>query len=106
MLAVGEEMQQRHVEQRGVPQEGEVTAVGRISRSGARDRGAIYSVCARLIASSRSSSATSTGARIDCSWVSAQLGSVSHILQEEGDQGTMHGLAPFLYSDFLEAPHS
>ena len=81
MLAVGEEMQQRHVEQRGVPQEGEVTAVGRISRSGARDRGSdIFGVRAldRLVAVA---SATSTGARIDCSWVSAQLGSVSHILQ-------------------------
>ena len=53
MLAVGEEMQQRHVEQRGVPQEGEVTAVGRISRSGARDRGSdIFGVRAldRLVA--------------------------------------------------------
>ena len=99
-------MQQRHVEQRGVLQEGEVTGVGQDQQSGARDRGSdIFGVRA-LIASSWSPSAISTGARIDCIWASAQLGSVSCILQEEGDQGTMHGLAPFLYSDFLEAPHS
>jgi hypothetical protein len=24
--------------------------------------------------------------------------------QQEGEQGTTHGLAPFLYSDFLAAP--
>ena len=80
--------------------------LGRISSPAPAIVAAIYSVRARLIASSRSPSATSTGARIDCSWASAQLGSVSHILQEEGEQGTMHGLAPFLCPDFLEAPHS
>jgi hypothetical protein len=32
-------MQQHHIEQRGVPREGEVAGVGQISRSGARDRG-------------------------------------------------------------------
>jgi hypothetical protein len=70
-------MQQRHVEQRGVLQEGEVTGVGQDQQSGARDRGSdIFGVRARLIASSWSPSATGTGARIDCSWASAQLGSV------------------------------
>jgi hypothetical protein len=69
-------MQQRHVEQRGVLQEGEVTDVGQDQQSGARDRGSdIFGVRAldRLVVVP---SATGTGARIDCSWASAQLGSV------------------------------
>jgi hypothetical protein len=97
-------MQQRHVEQRGVQQEGEVARVGRDQQSAARDLAAIYLVCTRLIASSWSPSATSNGARIDCSWASAQLGLVSHILQEEGEQGTTHGLAPFLCSGLPRSP--
>ena len=46
-------MQQLHVEQRGILQEGEVTGVGQDQQPGARDRGSdIFGACAldRLVA--------------------------------------------------------
>jgi len=64
LLAVAEQMQQRHVEQRGVLQEGEVTGVGQDQQSGARDRGSdIFGVRAldRLVVSRRPPPALALG---------------------------------------------